>query len=384
MKTAIWNLAFRPFFLGSAIFAVLAIGLWLAVLYGGFPPIGYLSPIVWHAHEMVYGFAVAVIAGFVLTAARNWTGLPGFAGARLKLLFGVWLAARIAIAVASHPSVLLSALDLSIFPLLAFFLFPYVRAPDMRIERVFFLYFLLFFAGDLLVHLDALGIFPGQATRGLTLGVHAIILVIIFMGGRVIPFFTESSIARRQPKTHVIVENGSHVSAWAFLIAWQIDPSSRPTAFVALAAAAFQALRLRGWYVPRIRRAPLIWVLHLGYLWIAIGFLLSAFAAWGSLPASVALHAFTVGGIGVMIYGMITRVSLGHTGRRLAPSRRAVAGYVMIGAAAFVRVFGAALFPAESRIVLLSAGALWIAAFGIFIVEYAPILLSPRIDGREG
>ncbi|MBS1960861.1 MAG: NnrS family protein [Bdellovibrionales bacterium] len=384
MKGALWGLAFRPFFLGASVFAVLAIGLWLGVLFGAFPPVGYLAPAVWHAHEMVYGFAVAVVAGFVLTAARNWTGKPGLAGPKLGLVFGVWLAARVAATVAPRPSIGLAFLDLSIFPLLSFALYPHLRSREMRTERVFFLYFLIFFLGDLFIHLDALGIAPGTASRGIVLGVHAVVLVIVFMGGRVIPFFTESSIARRQPKISSVVETGSHLSAWAFLFAWQIAPASRFTATVAFASAGFQLLRLKGWYVPRIRRAPLVWVLHLGYCWIAIGFLLSGLASIGRFPPTAALHAFTVGGIGVMIHGMMTRVSLGHTGRRLVPSRWAVFGYVSIGAAALVRVFGPVLLPASSRVVFLFSGSCWMAAFAVFVLEYAPMLVRARVDGRPG
>ncbi len=383
MRCALWRLSFRPFFLFGSLFAFFAIGLWLAFLLGGLPYSGLLMPVIWHSHEMVFGFAAAIIAGFVLTAVQNWTGLPGVSGIKLQLLFFVWALARILIAVYPRPSLAVSGLDLLFFPLLAAYLIPYLLDPELKVERVFIAYFSLFFVGDLLVHLDSLGYLRGYAATGIRLGVHTVVLVIVFMGGRVIPFFTESSIAKSQPKAFPKVEALSHLSAWLFLLSQFLFPLSRISAGIALFTAVIHLIRIRGWYVRRLRRAPLIWILHVAYFWLIVGFFLSGLAGLGLIQITLAVHAFTVGAIGTIILGMITRVSLGHTGRRLHPTRTTVLAYVAIAIAAVVRVFGPLLLPGSVEGVLLFSGAFWMIAFGIFVFEFAPILFSPRIGGKS-
>lgn len=380
----LWKLSFRPFFLFGALFSLLAIALWMGYLFWELRYSGPLDPVVWHSHEMIYGFAGAVIAGFVLTAVQNWSGKPGVRGTKLQLLFIVWATARILLVTYPEPSLLVSGIDLVFFPLLASYLAPYLRDRELKTERIFLAYFFLFFMGNLLVHLDSLGIYQGYAVPGIRLGLHAVILVIIFMGGRVIPFFTESSIAKSQPKIFPKIEILSHVSAWAFLISQFIDSSSKVTAGIAFFAALIHTIRLQGWYVRRLRKVPIIWVLHLAYFWIVIGLFLSGLASLGMVQFTLAIHAFTVGAIGSIIYGMITRVSLGHTGRKLKPSLMTVLGYVLINLAAAIRVVGPMIGPTYYKSSITMAGGFWIAAFALFVIEYAPILISPRVDGRDG
>jgi len=388
---ALWRLAFRPFFLFGALFAALSIGLWLAVLFGGLPYHGGMSPIIWHSHEMVYGFSTAIIAGFILTAVQNWSGKRGIQGLKLQVLFGFWALARLLIAFYPGPSLLVTIVDLAFFPLLGFFLFPYLKEPRFKVERVFFLYFAIFFTSNLLVHLETLGVnLPENinAALAIRLGLHTVILVILFIGGRVIPFFTESAISRSQPKTYPAIEVLSHASAWAFLITQFFMQHSIISAVVAIVTAIIQLIRLQGWYVPRLKAVPIIWVLHVAYLWLAIGFLLSGFSSLGLVPITLSVHAFTVGGIGSIIFGMMTRVSFGHTGRKLYPSKKSVAGYAMISLAALIRVFGpmftGALGADAYSVSLTLAGVLWITAFGFFVFEYFPVLTQPRLDGRDG
>lgn len=382
-----WNLAFRPFFLIGSAYAALAMVFWLSFLTGGTSQLGSMNPIIWHSHEMIYGFVTAVIAGFILTAVQNWTGIPGLRGLRLQFLFGLWLLARILMWIPESPPLLTAVIDLSFFPFLIFFLIPYFRSPEVGTERFFYLFFLLFFIGNGLVHLETLGWDPfhfreGTAQIGIRLGLDSALLVTLFMSGRVIPFFTESSIARAQPRTSIWIERLSPTTAAAFVIGDLFFRGTVAFALIAFTTAIVHAIRLKGWQVRRIRRVPLIWVLHLAYLWIVVGLGLSGLAALGNLPVSLATHAFTVGGIGMMIYGMISRVSLGHTGRRLHPTAWTVGGYALLGTAAVVRVF-APLIPAlNPQWVWLSAGFCWSGAFVIFIVQYAPILSRPRADGR--
>jgi len=381
---SLWQLGFRPFFLFGSLHALLAMLLWIAYLTGWLPRIGYLDPILWHSHEMIYGFTAAIIGGFVLTASQNWTGKRGVNGKPLQFLVALWVLGRVLVSIPGAPGILTAVIDLSFFPVLSFLMVPYLKDPDLRTERVFFLFFALFFTGNLLVHLQALGILQGYARSGVYLGLNTVVLVIIFMGGRVIPFFTESSVSRKQPKTWQGVELTSHVSAGLFLVADLFLPSSLPLAIIAFVAAGVHLVRLSGWYAPRIRRAPLIWVLHVGYLWLVIGFALSGLATLGLIAKTPALHAFTVGGLGVIIYGMISRVALGHTGRRLHPQALVVAGFYLLNFSAVFRVFGPIFLPNLYLWTLVMSAVLWIAAFFLYLLIYSPMLLAPRLDRRPG
>jgi uncharacterized protein involved in response to NO len=338
---------------------------------------------------MVFGFVAAIIGGFVLTAAQNWTGIPGVKGNRLRLLFFVWLAARVLISFPEVPPALVALVDLAFFPCLAILLAPYLRSPEIDTERFFFLFFALFFAGNLLVHLEVLGWDPfriegGTARFGVRLGLDAAVLVTLFMGGRVIPFFTESTLARKQPRTNPWIERLAPASAAVFVVGDLFFRGSRFLAAAAFVAALVHGTRLGLWQVRRTRRVPLIWVLHLGYAWMVAGFALSGFAVFGRIPVSVSTHAFTVGGLGIVIYGMITRVSLGHTGRRLHPTAATVGGYGLLALAAAIRVFGPLVPGFPPRGVWLGAGGAWSLAFLLFVAQYASILARPRADGRPG
>lgn len=377
---SLWQLAFRPFFLFGTLQAALAVARWLLFLNGLGPAPGFGDPIIWHAHEMLFGFASAIVVGFVLTASQNWTGLRGVHGWKLKLVFGLWALARLAYLWPLPSGAALAAVDLAFYPVAAILLVPYFRDPELKVERVFYVFFGLLFGGDLIVQLDWLGVWPGHARLGLRLALDTILLVIVFMGGRVIPFFTESSIAKSQPKTRRWVEIASHATAALFLAADVLAPESAVLRVAAAAAALAHFLRLAGWQVRRIRRIPLLWVLHLAYLWLVVGFALHAVPA----PRNLATHAFTVGCVGILILGMVSRVSLGHTGRRLHPSVAIVVGYVLLSISALTRVLVPLVFPSAYQVELLVSGALWCAAFAIFVICYAPMLLTPRIDGRPG
>ncbi len=381
---AFWELSFRPFFLLGATFGAIAILLWALFLSGKFHPAGPLEPYLWHPHEMIYGFAGAIVAGFVLTAAQNWSGVPSIRGLPLQLLVLVWLLARVLLLTPDFPFPLAAIFDLSFFPLVSVFLWRHLKIPELRTERVFFVFFLLLFAGNSLVHLDSLGWFTGYARHGLFLGLDTILLIIIFMGGRVIPFFTESSIARKQPRTYRGIEVAT-LSLSALFLALDVSlPGSHLHGIVALLAGGANLARLLAWQVRRVRRVPLIWVLHAAYLWLVIGFFLSGLASFGILAASLATHAFTVGGLGVVIHGMISRVSLGHTGRRLHPRAWTVAAYIFLNLAAVIRVFLPMANPGALLAAWILSAICWVIAFALFVVIYAPILIAPRADGRPG
>ncbi len=380
---ALWQLGFRPFFALGALSSVVLLGVWLAVQAGAPVPLGPLGPIVWHAHEMVFGFSAAIVAGFLLTASQSWSGVRGVHGRRLQLLVALWLAGRVLMLAPVHWAIV-AAVDLAFLPALGLALWPYLKDPELKPERLLLVLLTVLTAANAMVHADALGLTSGTALGGVRLGVYALVLMILFIGGRVVPFFTESSIARAQPRTRAWVEWSSHGSAWAFVVAQVVAPTSPVSAAIAFLAALANLARLVGWYVRRVRRVPLLWVLHAAYLWLVVGLALSGLASLGLVAGTYAIHAFTVGGIGAVIHGMISRVSLGHTGRRLHPSAWTVVGFVAIHLAALVRVVVPLALPSLQATAIQVSGGLWILAFGLFLVVYTPMLLAPRVDGEPG
>jgi uncharacterized protein involved in response to NO len=257
---------------------------------------------------------------------------------------------------------------------------PYLSPKDMKVERVFFVYFGLYFFGNLSMHLDALGVLPGYGMKGAILGLHTTILMIIFMGGRLIPFFSESEKSRIQPRTFVPLEVLSHASAWVFLLTQYFGSNSILSGSVAILAGLIHLGRLRGWYVKRVRRVAILWILYSSYFWISIGFILSGLNSFGHLALGPPTHAFTIGGIGIMTYGMISRVSLGHTGRKLIAGRSTIFGYVLLNLACALRVIGPIVSEGHMQLWVTWSGVFWIVSFALLLVAYAPMLLRARID----
>jgi uncharacterized protein involved in response to NO len=376
-------LGFRPFFLAAGIYAVLMMALWLLVLRGDLG-LGELSPFVWHGHEMLFGFTVAVIAGFLLTAAQNWTGIRTPSGAPLAALFLLWLAGRLAFLVPGLPAEGVALIDLSFLPILALVLaWPIMKAKQLH-NYPFPLMLLALTAANALVHGEGLGWTPDTASLGLHLATYVVVTMIVVMGGRVIPSFTDNKLrthARRWKTIEFLVPAVTLTALIAALIA----PVSPVTALLAAIAAAVHAIRLAGWYTSKFWSVPLLWILHLGYAWIALGFALLALSEMGmSAAAGSALHAFTAGGIGVLTLGMMARVSLGHTGRMLEPSPLMTRAFVAINLAALIRVVVPLVFPGVYMEGMAAAGVAWMAAFGLFAAIYTPILLRPRVDGKPG
>lgn len=376
-------LGFRPFFLSAGIYAVLMMALWLLVLRGSLD-LGSLPPLVWHGHEMLFGFAVAVIAGFLLTAAQNWTGIRTPSGPPLAALFVLWLAGRLGFLVPGLPPVWVAAIDLAFLPVLALTLaWPIMKARQLH-NYPFPVMLLALTAANALVHADALGWRAGSASLGLHLAAYVIVVMITVMGGRVIPSFTDNKLrtrARRWKAIEILVP----ASTLAALVAALIAPVSPLTALLAALAAATHGIRLAGWYTGKVWSVPLLWILHLGYAWIALGFALLALSAAGLATATgSALHAFTAGSIGVLTLGMMARVSLGHSGRMLEPAPLMTWAFVAANLAALIRVAVPLLFPALYTQGMTVSGVLWMVAFGLFAAIYTPILLRPRVDGKPG
>jgi uncharacterized protein involved in response to NO len=381
----VFNLGFRPFFLLSGVFAVVLMALWIPAFTGGRALSTYYGQIGWHSHEMIFGYAAGVIAGFLLTSVRNWTGLATATGGSLAALVALWLLGRILpFFSATLPVWLISVVDLAFLPALTANIgVPLARHGEKR-NLLFLPLMLGLFAANLLVHLELLGLVAGIARHGIFLGLYLIILLIVIMGGRVIPFFTERALLGVVIKRRPLIEWLAPLTVIAFMLAEILFPNSEVAGALAGLAAIINGIRVVSWYSRRYWQVPLLWVLHLGYGWIVVGFLLKAAACFGLIAPQFTVHALTVGGIGVLTLGMMARVSLGHTARPLRVESSMIIAFILINLATVLRGLLPAIFPLWfSQLVILS-GILWIAAFLMFAIVYAPILTQPRIDRQPG
>jgi uncharacterized protein involved in response to NO len=380
-------LGFRPFFLVAGIWAVLAIGLWLAMLRGWIPMDRYYAGTTWHAHEMLFGYGLAVIAGFLLTAARNWTDLPTATGAALGGLVLLWASGRIA-PLLPIPVGVTAALDLSFPAILALSLYrPLWRGPN-PVNRVFIALMAGMSAAAALVHLQALGVTGGTALIGDRLMLGLILLTLLIVAGRVMPFFTRVALPGVLPKTRPWVERLTFALAPLWVAGDALAqggwPTGAVTATLALALALVQGLRLAGWYERRVRGIPILAVLYAGYLWLIVGLLLNVLAHLGLSAPWPSLHALTVGAIGVFTLGMMARVTLGHTGRAMRASVPTVVAFVLLNLSALLRVFPPFVWPSEYSLWLMLSGTLWILAFLLFLWVHLPMLVRRRVDGQPG
>lgn len=378
-------LGFRPFFLLSGIFTIFSMAVWVPAFIGGFAFSTYYGQVEWHSHEMIFGYTGAVIAGFLLTAVRNWTERPTATGNLLAGMATLWLFGRILPFFPDNFSHgFIAFIDLAFLPALAVSIgVPLVRSGERR-NLLFLPLLAALWAGNLLVHAAILGMAPHLARKGILLGLDVIVLLIVIMGGRVIPFFTERALPGVLMKRWPIIEWLSPLSVLLFLLAELFFADSLWTASLAALAACANGIRLAGWYTHRYWRVPLLWVLHLGYGWIVAGFLLKAGAGLGVVPPQFTIHAFTVGGIGVLTIGMMARVSLGHTARPLRIGTSVAVAFALLNIAAIGRGLLPIFFPLWFSQLLILSGALWTVAFLIFVAVYVPILARPRIDGQPG
>ncbi len=383
---ALFALGFRPFFLAAALAAVALVALWVADYGGAVSLQTYYGTVTWHGHEMVFGYAAAVVAGFLLTSVRNWTSIDTLRGGSLAALLTLWIVGRLApFASGTVPGWLIAAVDVAFLPVLAASLStPLLRRRQWRNLPFVPVLFLLAFA-NLLVHLDVLGVLPGRATTGLYLGVDLIVLLITIIGGRVIPFFTERALPGARPRVWRLVEWVSIATVATVAILRTMPLAPQLTLSLAAVAVLAHATRLWGWSDRRMGSVPLLWILYVGYAWVVVGFALEGLSAVAMVRPQLALHALTTGAIGTMTLGMMARVALGHTGRPLHAARPLVAAFVLVTVAALLRVFAAWWLPDQWYVSLIVAsGVAWIAAFVLFLALYAPILIRPRTDGLEG
>lgn len=378
-----FGLGFRPLFLAAGVHAVLLMGLWLLALGGHYAPPAAYAGALWHAHEMLFGFAGAVIAGFLLTAVQNWTSVPMTRGAPLAALFALWLAGRLGFLLPGVPPALTAVIDLAFLPLAG----GLVARPILKVGQLrnapFPLILLGLTGANALTHAEFSGFTQHTAHAGLGFGLMLVVLMMVAMGGRVIPYFTDNRVQSRA-RRWTLVEWLAPLSTLAVAVVWLIVQQGALLAATAAVAALANGLRLAGWQDRRLWAVPLLWVLHLGYGWIVAGFALLAWSALGVLPQSLAVHAFTVGAMGGLILGMMARVSLGHTGRRLEAAPVMAWAFAVLNLAALVRVGLPLAAPAATPLAWQLSGGLWIAAYLVFVVVYTPVLLRARVDGKPG
>ncbi len=385
----IFAYGFRTFFPLAGLSATLLVPLWLAFLFGLLEAPGYLGPIGWHAHEMVFGYALAVTAGFLLTSVAAWTGEERLHGLALALLAALWLAGRLAMGFADWlPGWLVALLDLAFVPALALsILAPLWRAGKFA-NTAFVVLLALLLVANLGIHLEALGLVSLDASRANNAAIELVVLFVIIVGGRVTPAFTQNALKLAMPNRATL--DRLSIGLMVALLVADALPGSMPgaetaAALLALAAALANGLRLAGWRGLATRASPILWILHLGYGWIVLGLALKGLAGLGlGLSQAVALHALTLGAVGSFTLGMMSRVALGHTGRPLVVKPAITAAYVALNLAVLARLADPLLASAAGPVGSAAAGLLWTLGFLIFLLVYLPILTRPRADGRPG
>lgn len=378
-RFALAEKGFRPFFLLASAFAVAIVPVWLLVLAGYLVPTSTFAPMLWHAHEMLFGYTSAVIAGFLLTAASRWTGRETARGAGLLALAALWLAGRIAM-VLPLPTLLVAMVDGAFLPALALVVGRVILGTRNRRNYGVLALIAVLAGANALTHLDALGLAPGWSRRALFAAMDVVVLMMLVVGGRVIPMFTRN-VVRDSSIRNVRVLDIAAV-ALTLLGALAALLGSVPALAAGLALAASAAVFARGstWGAVPSLREPMLWVLHFGHLWIAVGLLLRGIAYFVPLAGAAYTHAITVGGIGTLTLGMLARVSLGHTGRVIRARPPTTVAFLAISTAACLRVFAPA-FPSSLYLeVLAVSAACWALAFGLFLATYTRILLSPNAE----
>lgn len=378
----LFNLGFRPFFLLAALLACAGMIFWLLQLAGYAVPSGPAGGVHWHGHEMVFGFAAAVITGFLFTAARNWTGLPTLSGVALAAIAALWIAGRIALVAVAEPWA--GLVDVAFLPVVAIALWlPLQRARNRN--RFFVGLLLLLAVANGLFHLAVAGIVPTSPSMATRFALYLIVTIVTIMGGRVIPSFTVNAIPGARIRKSPALDRAAIGFSVVALLCIVGDAPGLLIGVLSGAAALLHGLRVLSWDPASTRTTPILWILHLSYAWIPVGLALHASAALGApVPVMLADHALAVGGVGGVIIGMITRTARGHSGLPLQVGRLEIAAYGLVHVAAVLRVLLPIAWPESYPMALQAAGICWTGAFALYLWVYAPFLVRPRVDGRPG
>ena len=383
---ALLSYGFRPFFLLGSVYAGLEVLAWLPMFQGELSLGTAFSGVDWHVHEMLFGYVAAVIAGFLFTAIPNWTGRLPLQGGPLLVLVLVWLAGRVAVALSAEIGWLAAALiDIAFLALMAAAVAREIVAGknwrNLKIVAVLALLAVTNLAFHLEAHVE------GVASYATRFGIGPVILLIMIVGGRIVPSFTRNWLARqdpgRLPAPFDRFDVACMVLSAASLLLWAIRPDGRATAALLAAAGVANAVRLARWAGDRTIADRLVLILHVGFAFVPLGFLLNALAAIGGIAPSAGVHAWTVGAIGIMTLAVMSRATLGHTGQPLSASPGLQAVYAVVAIAALARI-AAAVLPDWSMALLHLAAFAWAVAFLGFAGLYAPLLCLPKRPSPGG
>jgi uncharacterized protein involved in response to NO len=376
------RLAFRPFYLGAALLAALIVPLWVAVFLGAVSWQPTPPPLLWHAHEMLFGFAIAVIVGFLMTAGKSWTGLATPRGPALGWLFALWLSARVASLVA--PYAVFAVLDLALLPIVGLiFLRLLVRSRNWRNVPLALILLLLTLV-NLSFHLSVNGVIDLNPMRSLHAALGFVVIIECVMAGRVVPFFTTSALPKLKIVALPWLDRVALAATVIGMALWVTDWHSGLASAALALAFALNLVRQWRWHPLATLGRPILWILHAAHLWLILGLGLLALAQMGLVTNSLGVHALGVGATGGLILGMMTRTARGHTGRPLTADAPEMAVYVLIMLAALLRVLLPLLAPSLYVSGLVASAAAWSAAFLIYLWQYTPWLLSARPDGKDG
>ncbi len=388
--TPLLRLGFRPFFLSGAVFSIVAIILWLLMYKGAVNLLPLGGGYWWHIHEMIFGFGCAIIAGFLLTAVQNWTGVRGAQGSTLLILFLLWLAGRVVVLFPSLlGEILTTIIDLSFLPVVAFVLAKPIIAIKQYRNLFFVPLLMLFTIANLEMHLAIY--FPDTFT--VTFSAYAGVLLVTFlmsvMAGRVTPMFTangtKTTKATPLPWLDKITNGSLGITMFSLLLQPVVGFSETFFGVILIIAGIFQTIRWMRWRPWITLGVPLLWSIHLSIKFIAYGLIILGLSYLiDEIPSNHIWHLLTVGGMGGLILAMISRVSLGHTGRPLSPPKAMTLAYILITLAALIRALGPWVLPEKTLLFIDISGTFWLLAFGIFVVTYGPMLMSARKDGRPG
>ena len=384
---ALFNLGFRIFFLGASVYSVVAILFWMGLFAFKISlPISGLSTFQWHAHEMIFGYAMAVIAGFLLTAVKNWTGIQTVHGMPLALMFCLWLIARLLFLFGSTFIHIAAVFDLLfILSVIIAAAYPIIKSKNwMQLGILSKL--VLLAAANLCFYAGFMGFLEQGLYWGVYGGLYLVIGLILTLGGRVIPFFIKGGVERPvqlyNPKWITLL---GLVIFIVFFISELFLHDKNITGITSAALFILYSVRLVGWYTSGIWKKPLLWSLYLAMSFIVIGFLLFALSVYAGLPKYLAIHALAYGGVGIMTMSMMARVSLGHTGRNInEPPATVKYMFALLLLGAIFRVFLPMFAPDHHLIWIISSQLLWMVAFLLFVIAYAPILSKNRVDGQPG
>lgn len=377
----LFRLGFRPFYLLAAAFAAISVPLWLMRYLGWTEHLAHVD-LNWHMHEMVFGFVIAVVIGFLYTAARNWTGLWTPTKSHLAALAALWIAGRIAM-LAFDP--LLAALvDILFLPLAAWPLYRVLKRSGNKRNMIMIVLLGLLTLANLCFHGAVLGWLPIAPMQPIYAAIMIMVILESVIAGRVIPMFTANAVRGAKPVTFARQDRiCMALTAMAGLV-FIFNLAAPVVAAFAFAAACAQLFRLMFWQPYVTLKNPLLWILHFSYAWLPVGFALLALSAINLVPQSAAIHVLAIGATAGLIVGMITRTALGHTGRLLRAGKGETAMYILIQLGAVCRLVAALQSGDVRQVALIATAVAWVAAFALYLIIYTPYLMKPRVDGKEG